>query len=145
MNNMMKRYLDSNVFLYPLLYGGDKAKGAIEILRGFLDKEFIAYTSLLTWDEFVYVLRKEKGKDIAGEESKKFLNLPNLVFLDVKRDILFKAQELISEHNLRPRDAIHAASAILNGINEIISDDEDFDRLKELKRVKLEEYKKENG
>src|SRR3989344_4726924 len=122
MNNMMKKYLDSNVFLYPLLYEDDKARAAKEIVRDFVSKKFLAYTSVLTWDEFVYILKRERGKEIAEAESDKFLKLPNLLFLDIKKSLLFKAQELIKNYNLKPRDAIHAASAIVNDINEIISD-----------------------
>jgi len=137
MNNMMKKYLDSNVFLYPLLYEDDKARAAKEIVRDFVSKKFLAYTSVLTWDEFVYILKRERGKEIAEAESDKFLKLPNLLFLDIKKSLLFKAQELIKNYNLKPRDAIHAASAIVNDINEIISDEEDFDKIKEIKRIGL--------
>ncbi len=133
----MKKYLDSNVFLYPLLYEDDKARAAKEIVRDFVSKKFLAYTSVLTWDEFVYILKRERGKEIAEAESDKFLKLPNLLFLDIKKSLLFKAQELIKNYNLKPRDAIHAASAIVNDINEIISDEEDFDKIKEIKRIGL--------
>ena len=40
---------------------------------------------------------------------------------------------------MKPKDAIHSACAIKNGIKEIISDDPDFDTLKEAKRILLEE------
>lgn len=141
---MTKKYLDTNIFLYPLTYEDDKADICKKILEKVVKKEIIAYTSVLCWDEFVYVLRKEKGKEIANEEGEKFLKFLNLVFLDANKVILFKAQEIISKYNLKPRDAIHAASAIVNGIKEIISDDPDFDKIKEIKRVKLEEVDKIN-
>lgn len=134
----MKRYLDSNVFLYPLLYEDDKAKIAEGVLSDFLNKKFIAYTSVLTWDEFVYGLRREKGKEISEAEGEKFLKLPSLLFLDAKLSILIKAQELMIKYSLKPRDAIHAATAIVNGITEIVSDDSDFDKIKEVKRIPLE-------
>jgi len=34
-------------------------------------------------------------------------------------------------------NAIHAATAILNGEREIITDDADFDKVKELRRISL--------
>ena len=50
--------------------------------------------------------------------------------------MLIKAQKLIKFYNIKPRDALHAATALLQGSNEIISDDIDFDKIKEIKRLK---------
>lgn len=141
---MTKKYLDTNIFLYPLTYEDDKADICKRILEKVVKKEIIAYTSVLCWDEFVYVLRKEKGKEIANEKGEKFLQFLNLVFLDANKNILLKAQDIMKSCNIRPRYAIHAASAIVNGIKEIISDDPDFDKIKEIKRIKLEETSKIN-
>ena len=136
MNNMMKKYLDSNVFLYPVLYEDEKAEACKKILGDVVNKKLMGCTSVLCWDEFVYILRKEKGNDVAVSEGRKFLNFINLLFIGANKSILFKAQQLIEEYNLKPRDAIHAATALVNGINEIISDDSDFDKIKEIKRIK---------
>ena len=48
-----------------------------------------------------------------------------------------KNEEIIEKYNLKPRDAIHVASALTNNIKEIVSDDPDFDKVKEIKRKKL--------
>jgi len=137
---MTKKYLDSNVFIYPLLYEDDKAIACKEIMEALINKNFEAYTSVLCWDEFVYILRKERGKETAVKEGEKFLKFPHLLFLDARKSVLFKAQQLMEEYKLKPRDAIHAATAILNHINEIISDDGDFDAVKEIKRIPLGKF-----
>ncbi len=77
------------------------------------------------------------GRDIASSEGERFLKFSNLNFLAVNEEIIFKAQELISKYNLNPRDAIHAASALVNNVDEIISDDQDFDVINEIKRIKI--------
>lgn len=138
---MMKKYLDSNIFINSVLYNDEKAKKCKEIVLKIAKKEIIGVTSILTWDELVYVVRKNIGKEIAIKEGKKFLMLPNIIFVDANKNIIDKAQELISKYNLKPRDAIHAVSALINDINEIISDDEDFDKIKEIKRISLEKFK----
>ena len=50
---------------------------------------------------------------------------------------LSQAQALISKYNLHPRDSIHVSSAIGKKIKTIISDDEEFDKIKEIKREPL--------
>ncbi len=59
------QYVDSNVFLYSVLYSPDlelKAKRAKEILQEIENKELSAATSTLTWDEVVWVATKLLGR-----------------------------------------------------------------------------------
>ena len=94
-------------------------------------------TASLTWDELDWIIRKVFGAKIAVEEGEKFLKFPNLRILAVDEKVIKEAQKLIKKYNLKPRDAIHAACALKNGIKRILSDDPDFDRVKEIKRVEL--------
>jgi len=137
---MMKKYLDTNIFLYPVLYEDEKAKICGEIIKKAVKREILAVTSVLTWDEFVYALSKFQKSEIYKKEGKKFLHLP-IEFLDANKTVIYKAQTLIEKYNLKPRDAIHAASALHAGAEEIISDDSDFDKIKELKRISPENFK----
>lgn len=131
-------YLDTNIFLYPHT-GDDFVSGAcIKILERAMTEKIQAGTSVITWDEFQYALKKKfQDKEKAIELSKDFLNMPNIVFFETNMKIIKKAQNLTELYNLQPRDAIHAATAILNNCKEIISDDPDFDKVKELKRIKI--------
>ena len=133
------KYIDVNVFIYPVVnpITDSKALASKEILDNIINNKFFAITSFLSWDEFVFTIRKLLGKDIAVEEGKKFLVFPNLKFIKVENDIIQKAQDLISKYNLKPRDAIHSASAIIHNAEGIITDDPDFDKLTEVKRIKL--------
>ena len=128
-------YLDANIFIYPITGTGTKSEACIEILDKVFNGEQEAGTSVLTWDEFQYSLWKTIGKEKAIEESSIFLKSPNLKFFKVDSEIIQKAQKLSEEYNLKPRDAIHTASMIVNGIKEIISDDPDFDKVQEIKRI----------
>ena len=96
-----------------------------------------ACTAALTWDELVWIIRKISNPENAISEGKRFLRFPHLEILAVDHIIIQKAQELIEEYRLKPRDAIHAATALVNNINQIISDDEDFDTIKKLKRIPI--------
>lgn len=134
MSNTKKNYIDSNVFIYPLLYEDDESKVYAEFLAHIAEGKINACTSTLVWDEIVYSLRKMRGKEIAKVEGKKLLNFPNLQFLVVNEKTLRRAQEIVEKYDLRPRDAIHAASALLTNAENIISGDGDFDKIVEIKR-----------
>lgn len=132
---MKKKYLDSNVFIYPLLYEDKRAKFFENILLELVEGKFKGFTSVLTWDELVYILLRQKGKDIATSEGEKFLRFPNVSFVGANLSIVSDAQKLIKKYSLKPRDAIHVASALNLKVDEIVSDDSDFDKVKEIKRV----------
>ena len=132
---MKKKYLDSSVFIYPLLYRDQTAKFFENVLLDLAKGKFKGFTSTLTWDEVIHILRKKKGKEIAISEGKKFLRFPNLEFVNANSFVISNAQKILEKNNLSPRDAIHVSSALAKGINEIISGDKDFDKVKEIKRI----------
>lgn len=133
-------YIDANVFIYPVLYTEEeepKTKKAIEILRRVEKGELPAFTSTLTWDEIVWVVRKTMGKSEAISQGQKLLGFLNLKFISLDENVLSQAHALMSKYNLRPHDSIHVASAIDRKIYNVISDDKDLDKVKEIKRIPL--------
>jgi predicted nucleic acid-binding protein len=134
-------YIDSNVFIYPILYQIDaqpKAKYAKEILLEIENGELLAFTSTLTWDEVAWVVSKTMGRSEGIAQGQKLLGFPNLEFINVDDRVLTQAQAFMDEYDLSPRDSIHAASAFQKRGKTILSDDEDFDQVKELKRLPLQ-------
>jgi|SRR3989304_1822026 len=134
-------YIDSNVFLYAMLYPTElqpKAKEAKEILHKIENKSLPAITSTLTWDEVVWIVSRTISRNDGIAQGQKLLGFPNLEFINVDESILAQAQRLMSIYKLSPRDSIHAASALSRRIKIMISDDEDFDQVKEIKRKPLQ-------
>ena len=129
-------YLDANIFIYAATDTTTMGDACRKILRKVAKKELDAFTSYLTWDEFVYKIKKEFGMEAALDQGEKFLHFFNLTLLKVDDSIISKAQELMEKYNLNPRDAIHAATALLHNIPSLTSDDADFDKIVELKRIK---------
>lgn len=131
-------YVDSNVFLYPIIYD-EETVVEVKKSKSFLLKMALgkieAYTSSLTWDEFTWVIRKLFGIEVSMHEGKKFLSFPNLRVLGVRMSTVFKAQELVERYGVKPRDAIHAAVALENKIKTIVSYDDDFDAINEIRRI----------
>jgi len=131
-------YVDSNIFLYPIIYKPEAVEEAreskdflLKISEGLVE----ACTATITWDEVVWVVRKVFGSEPSIKLGRKFLEFPHLKLLDVKRSVVFRAQRLMEKYKIKPRDAIHAATALENGIETIVSYDRDFDKLEEIKRL----------
>lgn len=131
-------YLDASTFIIALASENDlRIAKARELLAKVGDGQEDAMTASLTWDEVLWVVKKKKGKDVAKRAGKLFLQIPNLKIVNVTHETLAFALELFDKYDLGPRDSIHAACAIMNNAHIIVSEDSDFDRVKELKRQKL--------
>ncbi len=133
-------YIDSNVFIYPVIYQTEtqyKAKKAKEILFKIESGELSACTSTLTWDEVVWVVSRVLSRNDGIRQGRKLLGFPNLEFMDVDEGILTLAQMLLDKYKLSPRDSIHVASALSRKMKTVISDDKDFDQVKEITRTPL--------
>jgi predicted nucleic acid-binding protein len=122
-------YIDANVFLNYILYDPRSVPQAL-VARQFLekvkDRRINACTSLLTWDEVVWVVRRELTVEDARKQGMEFLDFPWLAFLTVTMDVIKKAQGLIEASSIKPRDAIHIASAMIHGASEFVTFDEDI-------------------
>lgn len=134
-------YVDTNVFIYSMVHTErvKEARLAKKILSKIARGELEACTAALTWDELVWIVGRIEGADIAREKGREFLRFPNLNFLPVD-GMLDEAQRIFEKYDLRPRDAIHVACALRNGVREIISDDRDLDKIKEIKRLGLQNF-----
>jgi len=133
-------YVDANVFLNAILNmekEGERARGLVQkIQKG----EVAAATSALSFDEVFWIVKKHRGFEKALRATKAFLEIPNLTFLDVNGEILWLAYSLAEKYRLNPRDAIHLACALNQGILILVSEDKDFDEVKEIKRKSLLEF-----
>jgi len=96
-----------------------------------------ACSSTLTFDEIAWVVKKNRSIEDAVAAGEAFLNFPNLKLTPVDIDLLAKALEIIKNHRLDPRDSIHAASAISEKADAIISTDRHFDKIRSLHRKSI--------
>ena len=127
-------YIDSNIFLYAILNReriGNRARALLEQVQQ--GKEH-ACSSILTFDEIVWSVMRHRGMKEAVAAGEGFLNFPNLKLIPADGDLAAKALDIIKRHGLGPRDAIHAASAISMNVETIISSDQHFDKIADLRR-----------
>ncbi|MDP6155094.1 MAG: type II toxin-antitoxin system VapC family toxin [Candidatus Thermoplasmatota archaeon] len=132
------KYLDSNVFLYPILYEGKKTDNAQAILMEMVEGDIHCITASLTLDEVIWIVSKKISRKKALEIGKDILELPNLKILDVTaKDILVSIDLMERYAHLKPRDAIHSAVCMNAGVFTMVSDDNDFDGIEEINREAL--------
>jgi uncharacterized protein len=133
-------YLDSNVFVYAVTHDptkNAKAREAIRVLGDVEESKIKGVTSFLTWDELTWVVWKLKGREAGIRAGAAFLKLQNLSLLPVNLSVMLRAQDLIERYQLKPRDAIHVATAVMAGEKDLISDESELDIVKEIRRRAL--------
>jgi len=127
-------YLDSNVFIYAALGGGKEGSWCRELIRRVTEGQDEAVTSALTVDEVVYQVRVSRGLEASIQAGEAVLQMAHLTVAPADTETLWKSLNLGRELGLHPRDAIHAATALIRGASELISEDADFDRVDGLRR-----------
>jgi len=141
MEKVNEAYIDSQVFIKSILGTDTDAEKARAIISAIESKQTGGHTSILTFDEVAFSVRKIAGFEKSIIAGQYFLKIPNLTFIEATYGIIKLAQELIEKYRIRPRDAIHAACSVHKGIKIIVSDDADFDSLKELERKSIKDFK----
>jgi len=127
-------YIDSNVFLNAILNRGPKGEAARKRLQEEL--RTAACTSCLTIDEVVWklvVLTNDRNRAI--RDARELFKLGSLTITPYTRSDSYTSLALMEKYaKLKPRDAAHVAIALRLGAEAIVSDDKDFDGVKELRR-----------
>jgi len=127
-------YLDSNVFIYANLQTGREGDWCRDLLRRVAQGREEGLTSALTLDEVVYQIREERGLEASIEAGRALLEMAHLLVAPADTEVLWRSLELSSQAKLYPRDAIHAATALLRNAEDFYSEDTDFDAVEGLRR-----------
>ncbi len=147
-------YVDPNFFINVMVRNSvffDECKNYSEKLK---DGKTVLVMSNLGLDELWYVLLKllamrdydknwQRTLKTKPDQVKKYsteiekhtlalLEIPNLLMAEVSVDQTLFSLNLMKKYGLFPRDAIHAAVAIVSGIRNIVTTDSDFTRIDEL-------------
>ncbi len=132
-------YLDANVFIFPVISSDIRAQKSIELLKKVILGELSAVTSSLTLDEVAWALLKfTHDRTLSITEGLKILQFNNLQILPVDQQVMHDAFQLMKKYSsLKPRDAIHISVALHSHATAFVSDDSDFDVVKEIKRKPL--------
>jgi len=127
-------YLDAGIFILAALNRDAMGKRSRALIQKVSDGKEEAGSCALSADEVVWVVGKHRSREDAVSAGRAFLTIPNLKILPVNQDALFAALTLMQRYDLDPRDAIHAATALMNRCTAIISADSHFDAVVEIPR-----------
>ena len=127
-------YVDASLFVFAALNTENVGDEARSLLRDVQTGKLEATSSALTFDELVWAVKRYRTSEDAIASGEAFLNMPRLRLVDVDGNILARALALMRKYQLDPRDSIHAASALAEGAELIISTDKHFDKIKEIRR-----------
>jgi hypothetical protein len=130
-------FLDSNIFMYaagaPHTYKDPCVRILSEVEIGALTAAINCEVLQELLYRYTYIKLADKGIQLCRE----ILNYP-LTILDVTERDVRLAIDLLEAHRdagLEPRDAIHAATMLNNGISRLISADKDFEHLSLVARI----------
>ena len=136
-------YIDSNIFIFAAMDKTILGENCRKVLDMIQDQDLTCASSYLAIDEVIWILKKNMGKENAVKISKASLSLP-IKWIDVDRSIITGMIEQFEDNTLDPRDSLHLASMKAAGINTVLSEDTDFDKIKGVKRLSVEELIKGN-
>lgn len=132
-------FVDTNIFLHAVGADPPLRDASQQLLWRIAEGDLVATTNSEVVQEILFVLNRRGRKDLALDVARSTVLLfPDL--LPVTRSDLLTACELLERYpGLPPRDAIHAATTLNNGIGTILSADPHFDDISEVTRLGLEQ------
>jgi len=133
-------YIDTNIFIYAIENHFKFGKACKKILLDIENEKVKAHSSILVLVEIINVLMKINK--ILKKEGKKTVNIPDsidailslpIIWFDLDFFTIKKAAEY--EDKISGAGCVHLSIMEINGINQIISADEELDRVKTLHRI----------
>jgi len=131
------RFVDSNVFIYHMAQDPRYGETASRILRRIEEGEETA-TSTLVVAQVCGYLRWKGRSDIIPLYIDFLRSIPNLMKMETTLDDFLEAEEICRSHSIGWRmwdDAVITAQMRRIGVDEIYSNDGDFDSIPGVKRL----------
>lgn len=132
---MTPHFIDANLPMYVAGRAHPYKKPSTEFMLKVARREIEALTDSEVLQEILYRYFYIGQIEIGWKVFDHFVNALPVVLAVTKEDVL-KGRELLEEYGIiRPRDAVHAAVMLNNGISTIVSYDRHFDAIEEIKRI----------
>ncbi len=107
-----KIYWDSDAFLGYFKEEADKQDLCESVLEAAEEGKILIVTSALTLAEVLYVQKKPKLPIKMRRKIDDFFKQPYISVQNVTRNVAEKARDIVWDNGVRPKDAIHVATAL---------------------------------
>jgi predicted nucleic acid-binding protein len=134
---MAKLFLDANLAIYLNTMTGDE-RSTIDRFFNSLLREHL-FTNMLVIDETLYVSRRQYAVPYAMTMD--FLRrafIPYTEIIPIAEEDLQATEKYLTKYDVKPSDAIHLATMDKVGIASIVSEDEELDAVKGIRRIWLD-------
>jgi len=121
-----RRYWDSDCFLGWLLAEQDKMTSCQEVLTAAEDNKLLIVTSALTIAEVLALRGRLKIAQADRIKVDSFFRNDYIVVRNITRRISEAARELVWDHGVKPKDALHVATALDAGLQLLNTFDRDL-------------------
>lgn len=119
-------YWDSDCFLGFLQEELDKVADCEQVLQAAQDGTLQIVTSTLTIAEVLRVKKKQPIQKDKRDEVVNFFKNPYIIARNVTRKTAELARDMVWDHGIAPKDAIHVATAIEAGLLRLHTFDQDL-------------------
>jgi predicted nucleic acid-binding protein len=138
-------YIDTNVFVYAIENHPKYGKSCARILSEIQEKKMEAASSILVLVELISVLVK-LNKILSSRGEKKLVIADNIAAVLSLPIIWIDLDLLVIEtaaygYGISGVDYAHIASMEVNSISEVISADQELDKVKSIKRIDPNDYR----
>lgn len=132
----MKVFIDANLLVYLNTLTTEEIRRPYESFYLNLAVEHRMYTDALVLDEVIYISKKRYLVPYVTTLS--FIEsivLPYITVLPLSEAEYNEAAKIIEKYNVKPSDALQIGAMRTNDINVAASEDEELDRIEEIKRI----------
>jgi len=129
-------FLDSTTLIHAIDKSAEYHKECLNIINKAAKGEINAATNLETLEETLFILSKLTSTSTALRVIRDYLKMTKIKKYETQLAIFEHALEIMEITPLkRPKDAINAATILEHGIQKIISEDKEYDKVGLIQRV----------
>jgi predicted nucleic acid-binding protein len=132
----VKVFIDAPLLIYLNTVTDPKTRILYENFYIDILTRYKSYTDVLVLDELIYISKKKYG--IPQRITIEFIEsntLPYINIINLGEEEYRQAIKFLLDYNLKPSDSLHLGAMINNGINIIVSEDSEFDKVPIVKRL----------
>jgi predicted nucleic acid-binding protein len=131
----VKVFIDAPLLIYLNTVTDPKTRTLYENFYIDILTRYKSYTDVLVLDELIYISKKNGIPQRITIEFIESNTLPYINIINLGEEEYRQAIKFLLDYNLKPSDSLHLGAMINNGINIIVSEGGEFDKVPIVKRL----------